>query len=80
MQYPYYKLDNGELISKERVDNAIELLNRIKDANGIVNLTEEELFSKGDKIQAVRVFREKHGCTLMEAKVAIEHLRGETII
>lgn len=80
MQYLYYQLEDGELISKERVDSAIELLSRIKNANGIVNLTEEELFSKGDKFQAMRVFRNKHDCSVMEAKVAIEHLRGETII
>ena len=75
--YLYYKLESGELISKERVDNAIELLSRLRNMSSFVDLTEEELFSKGDKIQAIRVFHDKHGCTLAEAKAAIEHLRGE---
>jgi len=77
MLYPYYKLASGELISKEQVDRAIELLSRLRTMSSFVDLTEEELFSQGDKIQAVRVFREKHGCTLVEAKASIEHLRGE---
>ena len=75
-EYPYYKLTNGDLISKERVDMARELLARLDNGYTLVNLSEEELFSKGDKVEAIRRFKEKHDCSLMEAKTAIEYLRG----
>ena len=77
MKYPYYELTSGELISKDRIDSAIELPSKLRDLSACVMLTEDELFSKGDKIQAIRVFRMKHDCSVMEAKTAIEHLRGE---
>lgn len=76
MNHPYYKLTNGDLISKEKVDRARELLARLDNGHTLVNLSDEELFARGDKIEAIRRFWEKHDCSLMEAKTAIEFLRG----
>ena len=75
-KYPNYKLSNRDMISKEKADMARELLARLDNGHTLVNLSEEELFSKGEKIEAIRRFREKHDCSLMEAKAAIEYLRG----
>ena len=74
---PHYKLPNGELISKERIDKARELLAKLDNGYSLVELTDEELFSNGDKFDAVVRFRNKHNCTLVEANAAIKHLRGE---
>jgi hypothetical protein len=70
-------LYNGELISKARVDRAKELLARLDDAYRLENLTDEELFVKGDKIEATLYYKEKYGCSLWEAKTAIENIRNE---
>lgn len=77
--HTHYKLANGDLISKSRVDDAIALLNRLRDGFVVVELTDEELFSKGNKFDAIKRFREKHDVGLFEAKSAIEHLRGEDL-
>ena len=76
MNHPHYRLANGDMISKSRIDRARELLAQLENGYELVNLTDEELFSKGDKLDAVIRFREKHDCSLMEAKASIEHLRG----
>lgn len=75
--YTYYKLTSGELISKESVDRALALLAKLRELNTVVELSETELFAHGDKLQAIRAFKDKHDCSLVEAKTAIEHLRGE---
>lgn len=78
--HPHYKLPSGKMISKKRVDEAMKLLQEIT-ANGseLVYLTDEELFSCGDKMEAVMRFYKKHDTTALEAKDAIEFLRGENI-
>lgn len=75
--HTHYRLPNGDIISKARVDNAKALIALLDNGYEIVDLTDEELFSKGDKLDAVIRFREKHNCTLVEANAAIKHLRGE---
>jgi ribosomal protein L7/L12 len=75
----YCKLANGDLVSKERVDNAIQLIARLTDGFTVVELSDEELFQKGNKFDAIKRFHEKHKVGLVEAKAAIEHLRGEEL-
>ena len=78
--HPYYQLANGEFVSKKKVDDAIQLLIHVVQGLNPVYLTDEELFTKGNKIEAVSRYREKHNTSLAEAKQAIEHLRGEIFI
>ena len=73
----HYKLTSGELISKEKVDKARELIAKLDEGYELIDLTDEELFSKGDKFDAVIRFRDKYECTLVEANAAVKHLRGE---
>lgn len=75
----YCQLSNGELVSKRSVENAIELVAKLKDGFAIVRLTDEELFTKGNAIDAVMRFREKYDTSLKEAKDAIDFLRGKEI-
>ena len=77
MAHPYYQLANGNLISKKRVDSAFELIASLRGGCSLVELSDSELFSKGDKTEAVMAFYKKHDCSIVEAKAAIEHLRGE---
>lgn len=78
MLHPHYKLLDGELISKSSVDAALALINKVMTAGcQLVNMTDSELFHSGDKIAAVKRFREKYDAHLLDAKCAIEYLRGE---
>lgn len=75
----YCQLANGILIPKRRVEDAINLFNSLQDGFTIVELTDEELFAKGNKFDAIKRFHNKHKVGLAEAKAAIEHLRGEDL-
>ena len=75
----YCKLTNGNLVSKREIDKAIELIASLKDGFVVTEITDEELFANGSKLDAIRCFREKYDVGLAEAKAAIEHLRGEEI-
>lgn len=77
--HPYYQLANGELVSKGSVDNAIKLLMRFVQGHSSMYLTDAELFAKGDKVSALWRFHKKYNTSMVEAKQAIEFLRGETI-
>lgn len=73
----YCKLSNGNLVSKRHVDKAMELINSLRDGFVLVDIDDDELFSKGDKLDAIQRFREKYDTGLLEAKAAIEFLREE---
>ena len=73
----YCKLANGKLVSMQKVDAALNLIAELKQGFTVVNLNDSELFTKGDKLDAIRHFMSKHHVGLVEAKEAIEHLRGE---
>ena len=73
----YCRLSNGDIVSKNTVDRAIELIARLKDGFTVVEITDEELFAKGNIIDAVKRFRDKHGVTLSEAKEAIDFMHGK---
>ena len=73
----YYKLSNGELVPKSKVDTASALIERLKEGCSIVNLSDIDVFTKGDKCDAVFRFRDKYGTSILEAKEAIEFLREE---
>ncbi len=71
----YCKLSNGKLVSKRSVDNAIELVSELKDGFTVFEICDEELFLKGNIVEAVRRYRDKHNVSLKEAKEAIDILR-----
>ena len=75
----YYKLTNGEYISKEKVDDAVALLQKFFNAGAtLVDLCDDDIIDKGNKIDAIMAYRRKYdACRLAEAKAAIEYLRGE---
>lgn len=73
----YCRLPNGRLVSKRIVDNAIELVAELKDGFTVFEICDEELFIKGNYVEAVRRYREKNNVSLAEAKEAIDILRKE---
>lgn len=79
MNHLYYMLNNGELVSKRKVDDALDLIDKVKKGFTIVNMSDEELFSNGNKFDAIKRFHEKYDVGLLEAKCAIEFLRGEEL-
>jgi thermostable 8-oxoguanine DNA glycosylase len=64
------------LISKGKVDSARKLLAKLENGHTLISLTDEELFDKGDEFEAVYRFYKKHDCSIIEAREAIKHLRG----
>lgn len=77
MKHIYCKLPNGELVSKRDVDRAMETINKLMNGFTLVELSDDELFAKGNKVEAVMHFHNKHNVGLVEAKAAIEFLREE---
>ena len=75
----YCVLSNGELVSKRKVDEAVELIAKMKHGFEVVELTDEELFAYGDKLDAIKRFRDKYDTSLLEANYAIEFLRGKEL-
>lgn len=73
----YYLLGNGDLISKKKVEDALDLIRRVSNGCTIVQLSDSEVFTFGDKVDAIKLFKEKYDCTLLEAKSAIDFLREE---
>lgn len=73
----YYELSNGELVPKHKVDAAFELIERLKEGCSIVGLSDIDVFTKGDKLDAILRFRNKYDTPIAEAKEAIEFLREE---
>ena len=73
----YCRLPNGKLVSKRSVDHAIELVSSLKDGFAVFEITDEELFIKGNIVEAVRRYRDKNNVSLKEAKDAIDTLRNE---
>lgn len=79
MNHAYYIVD-GEYISCEKVENAMSIIRKVLNPDTrFAYISDEELFSKGDKLDAIKVFTKKHHCGLLESKTAIEFLRGEDI-
>ena len=77
--FHYMLLSNGELVSKRKVDDAIDLLAKLKGGVSLVQMTDMDLFTRGDKFEAIKRFHEKHDVSLLEAKAAIEFLRGDDL-
>jgi hypothetical protein len=76
--HPHYMFPDGEMVSKRTVDAALRIVNKMAQGCVVVELDDEDLFSKGDKVDAIWRFRQKHNASIAEAKAAIEHLRGES--
>ena len=79
MEHIYYKLANGDFVPKCKVDKAFELIKSLMDGFDILHLNDSDVMSFGDKFDAIKLFREKHDCGLMEAKEAIEFMRGKNV-
>lgn len=75
--HPHYMFTDGEMVSKRTVDAALRIVNKMAQGCVVVELDDEGLFSKGDKVDAIWRFRQKHNASIAEAKAAIEYLRGE---
>lgn len=73
----YYKLNDGKLIPKRKVDDAMAIIRSVLNGASIVDLDDSQIMSYGDKVDAVLLFRDKYDCSLLEAKSAIDFLRGE---
>ena len=79
MEHVYYKLKNGEFIPKHKVDKAFELIQSLMSGFDILHLDDSDMMAYGDKLDAIRLFRDKYNCGLAEAKEAIEFMRGERV-
>lgn len=77
MENIYYKLNNGKLVPKSRIDAAFALIERLKEGCSIVNLSDIDVFTKGDKFDTILRFRDKYDTPIDEAKESIEFLREE---
>lgn len=75
--HKYYKFPDGEVVSEGRMNSALALVAKLKDNFTIVELSDSEVYAMASKIEAIKLFHEKHGTGLIEAKAAIEYLRGE---
>lgn len=73
----YYELSNGELVPKHKVDAAFELIEQLREGCSIIDLSDIDVFTKGDKLDAIIRFRNKYNISINEAKEAIEFLREE---
>lgn len=49
----YYELSNGELVPKHKVDAAFELIERLREGCSIIGLSDIDVFTKGDKLDAI---------------------------
>lgn len=74
----YYKLYNGKLVSKFDIEAAVALVEAFDKGAELVALSDNELFCNENvrSVDAVIRFRKKYSCSLLEAKAAIEFLRG----
>ena len=73
----YCRLPNGKLVSKRMVDSAMELIAELKDGFEVFEISDTELFIKGDYMEAIRRYCVLNNVSLTEAKAAIDHLRNE---
>lgn len=77
MVHAYCKLANGELVPESKVDAALELVVKLRGGYDVMELSDDEIILKGTKFDAIKSFAHKHNVSLIEAKEAIEYLRGE---
>lgn len=74
----YYLLDGGEHISAEKVNKALHTIQKvIRKGKCIEYLSDDDVIKFGDKVDAIMAYRRKYPSTTVEAKQAIEFLRGE---
>ena len=72
----YYILNDNSFISKQKVDEAFEIINNFRNGAVKAYLSDSEVFVNGDFVSAVKLFRDKYDTGLMEATEAIRWLRG----
>jgi hypothetical protein len=75
MEHVYYKLKNGDMIPKHNIEKAFKLIESLLNGFDIVTLNDSEIISYGDKVDAIKLFRDKYDCGLVEAKAVIDFLR-----
>lgn len=72
----YYILNNNSFISKQKVDAAFEIVNNFRDGAIKTYLSDSEVFTNGDFVSAVKLFRNKYDTEIGDAAEAIKWLRG----
>lgn len=73
METKVYKFADGSYVSKRRMDSALALVARLAEDFEIVEGT--EYFSEVSEIDAILLYKEKHDCSLTEARDAVRFLR-----
>lgn len=72
----YYILNDNSFISKQKVDEAFEIINNFRNGAVKAYLSDSEVFVNGDFVGAVKLFRNKYGTEIGDAAEAIKWLRG----
>lgn len=73
MEMKIYKFADGSYVSKGRMDRALALVARLAEGFEIVEGAEH--LSELSEIDAIICYKEKHDCSLMEARDAVRFLR-----
>lgn len=73
----YYVLSDNSFISKQKVDEAFEIVNNFRDGAIKAYLSDSEVFTNGDFVGAVKLFRDKYDTGLVDAFEAIKWLRAQ---
>lgn len=72
----YYILSDNTFLSKQKVDEAFEIIEKLRNGAIKAYLSDSEVFANGDFVGAVKLFRSKYGTEIGDAFEAIKWLRG----
>ena len=72
----YYVLSDNSLLSKQKVDEAFEIVNSFRGGAIKIYMLDSEEFAYGDFVDAVKLFKDKYDTGLIDAVEAIRWLRG----
>lgn len=72
----YYILNDNTFLSKRKVDEAFEVIEKLRNGAIKAYLSDSEVFVNGDFVGAVKLFRDKYDTGLNDAFEAIKWLRG----
>lgn len=72
----YYVLSDNSILSKQKVDEAFEIVNSFRGGAIKTYLSDSEVFANGDFVGAVKLFKDKYDTRLIDAVEAIRWLRG----
>lgn len=71
----YYVLSDNSLLSKQKVDEAFEIVNSLRGGAIKIYMLDSEVFAYGDFVGAVKLFKDKYDTGLIDAVEAIRWLR-----